>query len=104
MCPRSHRYYSNASVALAPIRAGGGTRIKILEAMAHGVPVVSTVLGAEGLEVTPGENILLADDASGFAECVLRLVGDAGLARAIGLGGRRFVERHHGPTAFAAAG
>jgi glycosyltransferase involved in cell wall biosynthesis len=47
--------------AIVPLRTGGGTRLKILEAMAAGVPVVSTVLGAEGLAVTPGSDILIAD-------------------------------------------
>jgi glycosyltransferase involved in cell wall biosynthesis len=52
--------------AIVPLRTGGGTRLKILEAMAAGVPVVSTPLGAEGLPVSPGENILIAEpDDSG---------------------------------------
>ena len=63
--PDVRPYYHDALAAIVPLRTGGGTRLKILEAMAAGVPVVSTPLGAEGLAVTPGENILLAepDDA-----------------------------------------
>jgi glycosyltransferase involved in cell wall biosynthesis len=55
-------FYHLADVAVVPLRLGGGTRLKILEAMAAGVPVVSTSVGAEGLEVNPGYNILIADD------------------------------------------
>ncbi len=59
--PDVRPYYRQALAAIVPLRTGGGTRLKILEAMAAGVPVVSTALGAEGLDVTPGENIVLAD-------------------------------------------
>jgi glycosyltransferase involved in cell wall biosynthesis len=65
--------YSQADAALVPLRAGGGTRIKILEAFAHGVPVVSTRIGAEGISVTDGQHLLLADDAEGFAQACLRV-------------------------------
>jgi sugar transferase (PEP-CTERM/EpsH1 system associated) len=56
-------YYAEAVAAIVPLRIGGGTRLKILEAMAAGVPVVSTALGAEGLPVTGGEDILIAETA-----------------------------------------
>ena len=56
-------YYSRCQVAAAPLRAGGGTRLKILEAMAYGRPVVSTTIGAEGLPVKNGEHLLVADTA-----------------------------------------
>ena len=59
--PDVRPYYRDALAAIVPLRTGGGTRLKILEAMAAGVPVVSTVLGAEGLAVTPGSDILIAD-------------------------------------------
>jgi sugar transferase (PEP-CTERM/EpsH1 system associated) len=61
--PDVRPYYREALAAIVPLRTGGGTRLKILEAMAAGVPVVSTPLGAEGLDVTPDENIILADPA-----------------------------------------
>jgi hypothetical protein len=57
-----------ADILIAPIRYGGGTRIKILEGFAHQIPVVSTTLGHEGLEVVPGEHLLVADDPDEFAE------------------------------------
>jgi glycosyltransferase involved in cell wall biosynthesis len=59
--PDVRPYYRDVLAAIVPLRTGGGTRLKILEAMAAGVPVISTPLGAEGLSVTPGENILMAD-------------------------------------------
>lgn len=59
--PDVRPYYHDALAAIVPLRTGGGTRLKILEAMAAGVPVVSTILGAEGLAVTPGSDILIAD-------------------------------------------
>jgi len=59
--PDVRPYYREALAAIVPLRTGGGTRLKILEAMAAGVPVISTPLGAEGLDVTPGGNIILAD-------------------------------------------
>jgi glycosyltransferase involved in cell wall biosynthesis len=65
--PDVRPYYSKALAAIVPLRTGGGTRLKILEAMAAGVPVVSTPLGAEGLEVTPGKDILIADPDDGEA-------------------------------------
>jgi glycosyltransferase involved in cell wall biosynthesis len=68
--PDVRPYYRDAFAAIVPLRTGGGTRLKILEAMATGVPVVSTPLGAEGLAVTPGRDILLADpdDASAWID------------------------------------
>jgi glycosyltransferase involved in cell wall biosynthesis len=59
--PDVRPYYREALAAVVPLRTGGGTRLKILEAMAAGVPVVSSVLGAEGLAVTPGSDILISD-------------------------------------------
>jgi glycosyltransferase involved in cell wall biosynthesis len=66
-------FYQRALAAVVPLRIGSGTRLKILEAMAAGVPVVSTRLGAEGLDVADGENILIADRPADFAATVQRL-------------------------------
>ncbi len=66
-------YYARAEVFVVPIRRGAGTRVKIFEAMAAGIPIVSTTLGAEGIAVTPGKDILLADTAEDFAGEVTRL-------------------------------
>lgn len=87
--------YRRADIALAPLRAGSGTRLKILEAFALGVPVVSTSLGHEGLEVTPGEHLLGADDAEAFVAAIERLLADADLRRRLAAQARRLVETHY---------
>ena len=78
-----------------PLRAGGGTRLKILEAAACGVPVVSTRIGAEGLELEEGSEILLHDDAPDFANAVVRLLEDASLRAALAAAARSRVERRY---------
>lgn len=70
-------------VSLAPLKSGGGTRLKILEAMALGTPVVATTKGAQGLDVADGENILIADNAERFAEAVQSLVIDPGIRQRV---------------------
>jgi glycosyltransferase involved in cell wall biosynthesis len=74
---------ARSSVSLAPIRIGGGTRLKILEAMALRTPVVSTQKGAEGLEVTDGKNILIADSPAQYAKAVCRLLHEPELRNRI---------------------
>jgi glycosyltransferase involved in cell wall biosynthesis len=69
-------FYREAVAAVVPLRVGGGSRLKILEAMAAGVPVISTTLGAEGIDVRHGENILIANGDSEIRDCVLSLVRD----------------------------
>lgn len=85
-------YISHAGVYVAPLRMGGGTRFKLLEAMALARPVVSTTLGAEGFEVQSGRELLLADSAAGFAEAVLALLADPARAADLGQAGRAFVQ------------
>lgn len=82
-----------ARVALAPLQTGGGTRLKILEAMALRTPVVSTTKGAEGLDARPGEHLLVADSPQDFADAVLRLLQDDGLHRRIAEGGYALVSQ-----------
>jgi glycosyltransferase involved in cell wall biosynthesis len=77
-----------AAAMVLPLRIGGGTRIKVYEAMAMGVPVISTRIGAEGLDVTHGENILLADTAGEFAQQAAGLVSDAAKAQRIAAAAR----------------
>jgi polysaccharide biosynthesis protein PslH len=74
-------YLREAAVVIVPLRIGGGTRLKIFEAMAMGKALVSTTIGAEGLDVTSGENCILADDPSGFGDSILTLVSDVQLRR-----------------------
>lgn len=83
---------AGASVCIVPLRHGGGTRLKILEAMALGTPVVSTSKGAEGLEVRSGEHLLLADTPATFAEATLRLLRDEALRQHLRQNARRLVE------------
>ena len=75
--------YAGADAAINPIRAGGGTRIKAIEAFAHGVPLVSTSIGAEGLDVEHERHVLIADGAADFARACLRLVREPWLGRAL---------------------
>jgi glycosyltransferase involved in cell wall biosynthesis len=80
---------------VVPLRVGSGTRIKILEAFAYGVPVVSTTIGAEGLDVTPGEHLAIADTADGLAAaCVRLLTDDAARTAMIAAARRRHATRH----------
>ena len=72
---------AKADLIAAPIRFGSGTRVKILEAMAHRIPVVSTTIGAEGLDVVDGQHVLLADDAEGFAQACVTLLTQPALRR-----------------------
>jgi polysaccharide biosynthesis protein PslH len=67
-------YLRSATVVVVPLRIGGGTRLKIFEAMATGKAVVSTTIGAEGLDVTHGRNVLIADDPDSFAAAILQLL------------------------------
>lgn len=82
-------------VSLVPVRTGGGTRLKILEAMALGTPVVSTSKGAEGLEVSDGQHLLIGDTSQEFADQVLRLIRDQALRQAIVDRARRFVKEKY---------
>jgi len=84
---------ARAQVAVVPLLAGSGTRFKILEAWAAGAPVVSTRLGAEGLPVHDGEDILLADGPAAFADAVSRLLRSLDLRRRLGECGRASLER-----------
>jgi glycosyltransferase involved in cell wall biosynthesis len=79
--PSVAEYLEKASVVVVPLRIGGGTRLKIFEAMAMGKALVSTSIGAEGLEVENGRDLLLADDASRFVDAVILLLRDAAMRR-----------------------
>jgi len=85
-------YYQQALVSIIPLRSGGGTRLKIPEAMSLGRPVVSTSLGCEGLIVKHGENILIADEPAEFAAQTVRLLTDELLRQKLITNGRQLVE------------
>ena len=76
-------YLWGSKISVVPIRIGGGTRLKIYECMAAGVPVVSTTVGAEGLRYTDGEDLILADDPCGLAVACVRLLSDEAARRTI---------------------
>ncbi len=89
-------HLAEASVVIVPLRIGGGSRLKILEAMAAGRPVVSTKVGAEGLDARHNEHVLLADDPLDFAHVTVRLLNDPARRRALSNAGRCLVEREYG--------
>ncbi len=86
---------AKAAVSVVPLRIGSGTRLKILEAAAMGMPIVSTTLGAEGLEFIDGSEILIADHPQAFAEAVAGLLNDAARRHSIGCAARRRVEQQY---------
>jgi glycosyltransferase involved in cell wall biosynthesis len=89
-------YMDGAAAYVVPIRVGGGTRLKIYEAMAMEQPIVSTTIGAEGLPVRDGAHLLLADTPQEFAAAVVRVLTDKHLAGALGAGAARLVREEFG--------
>jgi glycosyltransferase involved in cell wall biosynthesis len=87
------KYVQEAAVAIAPILSGGGTRIKVLEAMALGTPIVATSRAAEGLPLEDGVNILIAEDEQAFVDAVVRLLNQPELAGEIATAARELVEQ-----------
>jgi len=92
-----------AAVLIVPLRLGGGTRLKIVEGMAMGKAIVSTTLGAEGIEATPERDLLIADQPGDFARDVLRLLDEQGLAARMGAAGRRLAVERYAWTSAAAS-
>jgi len=93
--PAVDPYYRNADLVIAPIRTGGGTRIKIIEAATHGVPVVATRLGAEGTSFLSGVDMLMADDEAGFLRACLSLARNASLSRRLAVAAHTKVRRDY---------
>jgi polysaccharide biosynthesis protein PslH len=89
-------YLSRAAVSVVPLQAGGGTRLKILESMAAGVPVVSTSIGAEGLDLTSGVEAVLADTTPDIAAAISRVLAEPELSAALATAARRRVEEDFG--------
>jgi sugar transferase (PEP-CTERM/EpsH1 system associated) len=87
-------YIAAAAVYVVPLLTGGGTRLKVLEAMAMGQALVSTTLGCEGIDAQPGRDLVLADEADVFASRVAALLRDAPRREALGRAARAFVERN----------
>jgi glycosyltransferase involved in cell wall biosynthesis len=87
--------YREVRVVCCPIFSGGGTRIKVLEAAAYGKPVVSTTLGAEGIDLLEGQEILLRDDPKGFSEACIQLLRNEDFANRIGKAAHSVVARSY---------
>jgi glycosyltransferase involved in cell wall biosynthesis len=81
--------YAQASAVVCPIYSGGGTRVKIIEAAAYGMPIVSTTIGAEGIDLKSGIEILIADDVHAFSMACARVLGARHLASRIGAAAKR---------------
>jgi glycosyltransferase involved in cell wall biosynthesis len=100
MVPETISYIQNAAVYVIPMRVGGGTRFKALEAMASGKPIVTTTLGVEGIPVQHGQELLIAETPDAFADAVLHLLADdkATLTKReqMGISARAFVEARYG--------
>jgi sugar transferase (PEP-CTERM/EpsH1 system associated) len=89
-------YISGATVYVAPLRVGGGTRLKLLEAMAMGKAIVSTTVGAEGFPVVSGQELILADDPEDFASKIVMLLEKPGQRRELGRTGQGFARANYG--------
>jgi len=99
--PDVEPFYRKTAVTVVPLRAGGGSRLKILESMALGRPIVTTAIGAEGIALRDGQEALFAEDPAQFVNAILRLVEDPALWHSIAANARRYVETHHDWNAIA---
>jgi len=96
------RMYKSAAVLVAPILAGGGVIVKILDAMAAGVPVVTTTYGNEGIRAKPGKEIIIADNPRDFVSSVVHLLRDEELRNSVGRAGRQYVANNFSEDSLAA--
>ena len=88
-------YLRQASVVVAPVRIGAGTRLKVVEGLAMAKPMVSTTIGCEGIDVNPGEHLLVADAPDDFADAVALLLRDRTLGDRLGAAGHRLARDHY---------
>jgi len=88
-------YFKQAALMVIPVRAGGGMRVRILEAFAQALPVVTTTIGLEGIDALPGEDVLVADSPIDFAAEVVRLLLDTSLQSQLAVNGRRLAETRY---------
>lgn len=91
--PDIRPFVAQGWASVVPLRQGGGTRLKILESMALGTPVVATSRGAHGLRVTSGHDILIADEPRAFVDAVVKILRDSGLRETLSHNGRRTIEQ-----------
>jgi glycosyltransferase involved in cell wall biosynthesis len=93
--PDLEPFYARAALTIVPVRAGSGMRVRILEALARGVPVVTTTTGVEGIDAVSGEHLLIADNPPDFASAVVQLLENRELLERIKRNGRRLVEEKY---------
>jgi polysaccharide biosynthesis protein PslH len=93
--PDLRPHLAEAAAVVVPLRLGGGTRLKIVEAMAMGKAIVSSTLGAEGIEAVPGRDLLIEDQPAAFADAVSRLLAEPSLAARIGRSARQLAVQHY---------
>jgi glycosyltransferase involved in cell wall biosynthesis len=101
--PDLRPHLAAAAAVVVPLRLGGGTRLKIVEAMAMGKAIVSTTLGAEGIKAVPGQDIFIEDQPAAFADAVNRLLSEPGLAASVGQSARRMAVEQYAWSAAAQA-
>jgi glycosyltransferase involved in cell wall biosynthesis len=93
--------YASSDLVVAPLAAGSGTRIKLLEAFAHGCPVVTTPIGASGLAVRSGEQLLIGESLDEVVTASTAILNDRHLSSELAAAAREFVRSHHSPTIIA---
>ena len=87
-----HFYFKQASIYACPMRDGGGTRLKILDALASGIPIVATSMAVEGIKITPGKNVIIANTPDEFANEILSLIDNPAKKKQLSTEGRHLVE------------
>lgn len=93
--PDLQPYLERSAVLIAPLQFGSGMRVKIIDALTREIPIVSTSLGCQGIGVTSGENILIADDPDDFADKVVQVIQNRGLADSLAANGRQLIEQEY---------
>lgn len=93
--PELDPYFADSAVTVVPVRAGGGMRVRILEAFARGAPVVTTTVGLEGIDACAGEDVLVADCPQDFARSVIAVLQEESLQQKLSANGRRLVEQKY---------
>lgn len=88
-------YFAKSAITVIPVRAGGGMRVRILEAFARAAPVVTTTVGLEGIDACPGVDVMIADTPDAFAASVIRLLQEKDLQQQLSRNGRRLVEEKY---------
>lgn len=94
-----HPVFARSRLSVAPLRFGAGVKGKVLQSMAHGVPVVGTSIAAEGIDLKHGENFMLADNPQAFADQILRLNGDREIWQRLSENGLQFIQREYSSAA-----